>query len=208
MTFTHAHSRSREPTPAPDWLRPAIRGTAPAGERDRYTFKKSQEIKMFTRSPMNRILILFLLTISVFSFMCNSDKQVEEKTKKIVPAFDGNITVSLEINITNNKPLIIGTTNLPEGTELIVSVEGKDTKFTGQDKSTIKNGKFKCGPYGPAQGLSKGKYVADVTMPYPFVQPDHVQEIIGKNGENLKGSLVEKKKLGALINYSQEFDVQ
>lgn len=105
------------------------------------------------------------------------------------------------------RPKIIGETNLPDNTELSVTVSGKSTNFTGQDKASVQAGRFQAGPFGPSNGLNPGQYTVDVVMPIPPIQPDSVRAVIGQNGENLKGSLVTKGQLGVSVEVEQQFKI-
>lgn len=41
-----------------------------------------------------------------------------------------------------DKPVIAGTTNLPSGTELMVTLQRKESKYMAQDKVKVKGGSF------------------------------------------------------------------
>lgn len=105
------------------------------------------------------------------------------------------------------RPKIVGETNLPDNTELLVTVSGKSTNFTGQDKTSVHAGRFQGGPFGSSSGLQPGQYTVDVVVAVPLVQPDSVRAVIGQNGENLKGSLVTKGQLGVSVRVEQAFKI-
>ena len=100
-------------------------------------------------------------------------------------------------------PLIIGETNLPNGTKVLVSVERPEIGYGGDYKSVVNNGKFQAGPFGSRNSdLRPGKYLLTVTMTSPFMQPDEVQLIIGKSGEKLKGKLIQNSHGGKHAVYT------
>ncbi len=87
--------------------------------------------------------------------------------------------------------MIFGTTNLPNGTALMVSVERPQTDWGGDSKTTVVDGKFKAGPFGPpGKGLSPGTYTLTVTMPVPAAQSPEIRNEVGLRGEKLTGQLV------------------
>ena len=71
--------------------------------------------------------------------------------------------------------------------------------FSGGDKGVVSGGRFQSVAFGPAEGLKPGQYVAEVTMPIPQVQPPQVREVLGTNGENLRGPLVKKGGIGTTV---------
>lgn len=176
----------------------------------------------------NRILCFLAVLVSV-SFACATIDQ--SKNNNTVPTSSANMNsatsqsspaqsnsssaprneeVTLRISVEEDsklRPKIIGETNLPDRTELLVTVSGKSTNFAGQDKTSVQAGRFQAGPFGPPNGLKPGQYTVDVTMPIPSTQPDSVRAVIGQNGENLKGSLVTKGESGVSVEVEQAFKI-
>ncbi len=104
------------------------------------------------------------------------------------------------------RPVVTGETNLPDGAEGIASIESKTTKKGGSDKFTVQGGRFRAGPFGDGgQGLAPGSYTLDVTIAVAQVQPPQVRAVIGQNGENLRGPLVERDDIGTSVRLSQDF---
>lgn len=107
---------------------------------------------------------------------------------------------------TGRRPVVTGETNLPDGTEGIASIESKTTKKGGSDKFTVQGGRFRAGPFSDGgQGLAPGSYTLDVTIAIAQVQPPQVKAVIGQNGENLRGPLVERDDIGTSVRLSQDF---
>jgi len=129
-----------------------------------------------------------------------------------VPSSSFGFDATLTINVTklpDNRICIIGKTNLPLGTELMLSVEEKmNNGFFGQSSCVVSDkGTFNSEAFGPKGGLKNGRYVAEVLMPIPAVQPVAVKEIIGRNGENLTGKLINKDEFGITVSQQTEFTI-
>jgi hypothetical protein len=94
----------------------------------------------------------------------------------------------------DKRVVIVGKTNLPYKTELIITISDALTREPrGQFRtSVLTDGTYKSERLGPFAGLKDGEYSANVTMPLPIIQPASVRAIIGDSGQHLKGSLVNK----------------
>jgi hypothetical protein len=105
------------------------------------------------------------------------------------------------------KPAIVGTTNLPDDTELMVSVTRPESGYHAQDKVTVISGRFRTGQFSRGQSpLSAGTYSIEIVMPYSFTQPESVRSIIGPKGERLTGKLVRiDNVLGATFGRTLRF---
>ena len=123
-----------------------------------------------------------------------------------------NKDVILQLKVETNgtlKPKITGETNLPDGTELMISLSGKTVKYDGQDKAKVQSGKFESSEFSlDGKNLQAGQYDIDVVMPIPAVQSPSVRAVIGEKGENLKGSLVKQGDLGVTVSAKQSFQLQ
>lgn len=122
----------------------------------------------------------------------------------------GDVTIMIQPEILPNRSVRIGgKTNLPKGTQLMISVEEKAVSgFIGQSKCSVEDGgRFQSEPFGRSDGLPEGVYVVDVVMPIVRLQPPHVQKIVGVNGERLYGPLVKRDALGVSVRSSSELNV-
>ena len=122
------------------------------------------------------------------------------------------LTVEMVVEVVpiGKRHMVRGTTNLPAGTLLIVSIEQASpfSQLMGQGLCDVGlDGTFKTEPLGGITGLSDGVYLADVTMPGSRVQPDHVRKIIGQYGEYLRGPVVERRGGGVTVEVVQAFTV-
>ena len=104
---------------------------------------------------------------------------------------------------------IVGDTNLPVGTHLMLLVTSKsEGGFRGQSKTKVaSDGIFISPDFGPSDGLMPGFYEATVTMPIAQVQPVTVRSLIGHRGENLRGPLVKKGSIGVTVQKSEAFTI-
>lgn len=90
----------------------------------------------------------------------------------------------------SNRPTVFGETNLPEETELSVTVRVPG-QYGGMANATVHNHRFKAGPFTVNGGpLPPGEAIIDAQTPLPQGQPDSVRQVIGEYGENLRGPLV------------------
>ena len=105
-------------------------------------------------------------------------------------------------------PAIIGMTNLPEGTALIIIVESAENKYLELDKVAVQSGHFQSQKFSrDGHPLLPGTYSVNVNMPVKLVQPESVSAIIGSSGANLTGSLVRKETNGVSVSYNSSFTV-
>jgi len=124
----------------------------------------------------------------------STPKPIEENSVK---KMSGEARLSAEATKTDDgRVLVIGKTNLPDKTELLISLSNETIGFTAQDKTMVNNGRFSGGPLGPKSGLTEGNYVVEVMMPVPSVQPERVQSIVGNEGQYLTGPLVKDASWG------------
>lgn len=137
----------------------------------------------------------------------SSQPKASEET---ITTLDEDAVIELKVTeLADNRVRLHGTTNLPSSTNLMLSVQERiEGGFHGQSKVSVSsNGAFESEVFGPAGGLKDGLYVAGVTMPIPSVQPDSVKAIIGRQGENLSGSLVEQGEIGVTLSTEKEFSI-
>jgi len=139
----------------------------------------------------------------------NASKTVNAKPQKVTRQVKQPVTMKDQAQINakasstqDNRILVNGETNLPNATGFMISVVNKMTGFSAQGQSSVMNGKFTAGPFGPMKGLSAGNYSIEIVMPISRVQPASVQNIIGIDGEYLSGPLVDNSVVGKTIEYS------
>lgn len=98
------------------------------------------------------------------------------------------------------RPTVEGTTNLPDGAELTVTVSRKTSGYRAQDQFKVQGGKFKSAQF-TAHGapLLPGRYVLEVTGPISAVQS--VARALGDNYSNFSGPLLKRGKYGTTLHY-------
>ncbi|EPY10881.1 MULTISPECIES: hypothetical protein [Paenibacillus] len=144
---------------------------------------------------------------SVSTVSTNTSNSVDEGDKKDMTK-DINVELSVKENVAAGKVSLTGTTNLPDGTGLMITVSNENG-FRAQSSAVVISNEFMTEEFSyNGQALESGAYNVDVTMPIASVQPDAVKKIIGENSENLKGDLVKEGDLGKTVNYSKSIIVE
>lgn len=86
---------------------------------------------------------------------------------------------------------IIGTTNLPNETELMISLLGNGINYFAQSKATVINGQFHSEWFTSNNSdFAEGRYTVQITTPVEPVQPENVRVMLGHRGRNLTGDIV------------------
>jgi len=110
------------------------------------------------------------------------------------------LKLDLTVADDERKVLVLGVTNLPDGTDLLVSVRRKESRLYADGKAKVSDGKFRAGPFSDRQRpLAPGRYLVEVLAPLAAVQPRPVQEALGNNYSNFTGPLVRKGIYGIVI---------
>jgi hypothetical protein len=107
------------------------------------------------------------------------------------------------------KPAIIGTTNLPDGIELMVTVRRRESAYMAQDKARVREGAFRAGPFSnKGAALNPGTYTIEVTMPSASLQPPPTWPVIGNGGVKLEGPLAKTSRFGGkVVEFKTTFKV-
>ena len=114
-------------------------------------------------------------------------------------AYALNVTMSVKAE-GDGKPTITGTTNLPDGIDLMITISREESQYMAQDKVTVKGGAFRSGEFSQkGDVLNPGKYTVEVSMPIANVQPPNTWPVIGNDGAKLKGKLVKKDIFGGKV---------
>jgi hypothetical protein len=101
---------------------------------------------------------------------------------------------------------IFGTTNLPDETELIISLAGND--YHSAYKVKVADGNFSSKQFSfDGKPLVAGTYTVEVLMSSALLLDDEIQKRIGKHGEMLTGPYVSKTS-GNLVKYEQNLEIQ
>ena len=151
---------------------------------------------------MKRSLVIFVvLTIALLSG-CQSN--VSEEVSPANPSASDTtfeqqpfeVILTAENTTDNGKPIFKITTNLPDNTELLLTLKNT-SGYTAQDKVTIKNGQGKSSSFSDQGNSLSGTYTLKVSMGMPSLQDQSVQNVIGSRGEYISGSIVQESSMGS-----------
>lgn len=159
--------------------------------------------------------LLYLTTmVIVLLAACDNEKlhSIPSEQPEIASSSSANTpkpeTIDVIINaqtraIDNKHIEISGTTNLPEQTELNITVEDSKGQWRSQAKAFVTDGKFSVLSLEIAYGLTPDKYKIDITQIVPPLQKASVKKLIGDHGEYLTGKLVDDSlALGKRARYT------
>lgn len=122
-------------------------------------------------------------------------KQIRAQATRARAVDPSTLTVEMSFSADSaNPPVISGSTNLPDGTQLTMLLTGQLPACAPRcgweyDISTVQGGRFTARPKGSTP-LMPGSYTIDVATPMASIQPENVRRIIGENGEQLRGPYV------------------
>ena len=130
-------------------------------------------------------------------------------TKPILPSLKNGVIIKAQFSDQNdNKPMIIGFTNLPDGTELMIDLDRRKAKYSGGTKTTVNQGRFQTERFtGEGGDLPPGNYILSISTPLPELEPESVKQIIGKHGENLKGKWTTISYKDKMVKYSDRLQL-
>ncbi|HUS09880.1 MAG TPA: hypothetical protein VMZ30_05380 [Pyrinomonadaceae bacterium] len=118
------------------------------------------------------------------------------------------LTFRIETNGTR-RPTVVGETNLPDETDLMISIDSRTIRYNASSKALVQGGHFQSETFSNDNSdLEAGQYNAEVLMPVALVQSPSVRAVIGEKGENLKGSLIEQGNLGVTVSRNQPFQLK
>jgi hypothetical protein len=124
------------------------------------------------------------------------------------PAFAFKVTLSATTE-GNEKPAVVGRTNLPDDTELMVTIKRSESGYMAQGKARVASGGFRAGPFSQRGApLNPGTYTLEISMPIAAVQRPSVRSVIGRDGSNLEGPLAIQSTFGGrVVEYRTSFTV-
>ena len=115
----------------------------------------------------------------------------------------------------SNTPLIYGNTNLPNGTELMVTISRKASSYMAQENITVTDGHFRAGPFSKNNAalhldthsinnaaLNPGTYTIEVSSPGAMAQPSSVRMVIGEDGGKMQGPYARRSEFyGKVVQF-------
>ncbi len=157
----------------------------------------------------NTIFILIVIFVGFITSSCSDTEDdkaqaaPDKQTEKVAPplrVMTEIVEINSEVTVTEDKRIVVkGTTNLPNLTSLLISLNNEKSGFGAQDKINVSNNHFSTSPLGKITGLPDGHYTIEILMPLPSTQPEKVQAVIGKQGQHLTGPLVEDSEWGGNV---------
>lgn len=116
---------------------------------------------------------------------------VENKETEEPEVMEVTLEVEPNVNADDGSVLFGVITNLPEGTELMVTVKNDDG-YIAQDKTVVlATGAGYTSEFSDKGKALKGEYTVSVSMSLPSLQKDSVRAVIGEKGEKIGGQYVE-----------------
>ncbi|MBQ3404278.1 MAG: hypothetical protein IJG63_02525 [Oscillospiraceae bacterium] len=135
------------------------------------------------------IAVGWLIYLAIAFGGSRSQQETAPATTENAEIMDVTLDVTPNINSEDGTVLFAIETNLPEDTELLITVKGDD--YVGQDKAVILNdGQGYTSEFSNNGEALSGKYIVTVSMSVPSLQKDSVRAVIGENGENIGGQYV------------------
>lgn len=183
-----------------------------------YIWKKTN----WNKSVKIILTILIILFVAIVSSNSNNKtiKQTQkeepasntEQTRQTKESFFSDITIK-DVNISNNEILILGSTDLPDSSSLIVDFDvwgrsGSDLYIGVSEKTIVSNGEFKITLIIPQrEEFEKGPYEISVLFT-PRGQSSKIIKLVGKDGENLTGELVDESGTFKTMKLIEKKDLQ
>jgi hypothetical protein len=156
---------------------------------------------------MKRVLVATLLVaFAVLGVIGCQAAQAQTPTPPS-PTLDVAIQVTVK---GGDLPMIIGTTNLPEGFLALAALR-KDGKILARDHIEVHSGKFTAGPFSAGgAAYPRGTYGLSIDSPFTDLQPKPVQGAIGQDGMFLRGPLVTRDFLGngRVVHFQTQFEIR
>lgn len=140
--------------------------------------------------------IIFVMLFGLFLGACSGENGAQS------PALPMNeaAQLSAEVSSNNGKRVVVkGVSNLPDRTQLLISLENKAVDFRAEKKIVVMKGTFSVTLPAPTEGLKAGNYRLQAVMPVAAGQPENVQTVIGKQGQHLSGPLAKDISWGGRI---------
>jgi len=137
-------------------------------------------------------------------------KEFMQATTPRSPSEVLDVSFDIELRLDQKgRARVEGTTNLPSGMSLMITIGGKINQYQAQDQIIVKNGKFSSEWFSdyrqPGNKLLPGTYSIRITSPLAELQPKEVQNVIGNRGERMGGSFVRLGEYGNRVDFSEDF---
>lgn len=117
------------------------------------------------------------------------------------------VTFNIEVTGEEGKPVFVIETNLPDGTELDLSLLWDDLFNYEDQTAVVKDGKAQSEPFTDDGEPLSGYSAFGITM-FPANQPESVQAVVGEQGEHLTGSMVVTADNYSYVWMEKRFDTE
>lgn len=165
--------------------------------------------------------VILFLVLAMFLVGCGGGEKKETEPEAKQPAEQkqqlperpfSSLTIT-DVSISGGEVTISGNTDLPNGATLIVDFDvwgrsGSDLYIGVNKKTIISNGEFKAVLSIPQrEEFKKGPYEVSALFT-PRGQSDKIIQIVGKDGENLGGELVDDSGIFKIMKLVEKKDLQ
>ena len=166
-------------------------------------------------------LVVLVLILVIFLVGCSGGekketepeaKQPAEQKQQLPERLFSSLTIT-NVSVSDGEITISGNTDLPNGATLIVDFDvwgrsGSDLYVGVNKKTIISNGEFKEVLSIPQrEEFKKGPYEVSILFT-PRGQSDKIIQIVGKDGENLEGELVDNSGTFKTMKLVEKKDLQ
>ena len=166
-------------------------------------------------------LVVLVLILAIFLVGCSSGekketepeaKQAVEQKQQLPERLFLSLTIT-NVSVSDGEVTISGNTDLPNGATLIVDFDvwgrsGSDLYVGVNKKTIISNGEFKEVLSIPQrEEFKKGPYEVSILFT-PRGQSDKIIQIVGKDGENLEGEIVDDSGTFKTMKLVEKKDLQ
>jgi len=116
-----------------------------------------------------------------------------------------NLKVNLK-RISNGDVIVSGSTSLPDGMNLIISLRSSNGDFFAQDKVTVSGNFYESNGFSnKGKPLSTGKYKVTITSSLMMLQPKSVRRKLGSSGSDIPADI--RKKSSFSDDYTVGYSV-
>jgi hypothetical protein len=124
-------------------------------------------------------------------------------------AFEVEMSTEFQLQ-PSGKGKIIGKTNLPDETHLMIAIRGQSNSYYEPSSgATVRQGAFESRVFNDGgRHLRRGVYRVEITSPMFEFQPPSMQRVMGKKGKLLTGPHVGRDDFGVRVAYEDTFTVE
>lgn len=153
------------------------------------------------------LLLILLFGIGVVTVGCGGEETTQGDTAN-VDTNKTKLTLEIAENQDNGKLDFVINTNLPDGTEGMVTLSNEKIGYTGQTKVVIKDGSCQTETFSnKGEPLVGGIYKLVFSTSLSNLQPESVQKAIGEDYKNIESEYLSTSDLGTSIVYEREITV-